>query len=135
MWLPSAPSQAHAQLKKENMILDFENMILDFPEGAFVVTIAHEFSARSVNEIISGIKIVHGLAGLLAESEGSRFLSAVQDALTIYRYIVSLDPEPENIMLSGDSTAGNFDLSLHHYSEGFKFPELPPPGGVVIIST
>lgn len=70
----------------------------------------------------------------LAESEETRFPGAVQDALTFYRYVISLGFEPENIIVAGDSAGGNVALALLRYLEASKQPDLPLPGGFIVFS-
>lgn len=129
VWLPSPPENS-AELKKEKVILHF-------PGGAFVVTFGHEFSGRPVTEIFTQhLKATRVLWShyRLAESEETRFPGAVQDALTFYRFVLSLGYEPENIILSGDSAGGNVALAFLRYLEASKFPDLPPPGAVIVFS-
>ncbi|KAJ0117028.1 hypothetical protein J7T55_003444 [Diaporthe amygdali] len=130
VWLPSLPPQNSAELRKEKVILHL-------PGGAFVVTFGHEFSGRPVMVIFTQhLKVSRVLWShyRLAEVEESRFPGAVQDALTFYRYVLSLGYEPENIILSGDSAGGNVALALLRYLEAAKLPELPPPGRLITFS-
>lgn len=130
VWLPRAPSDKSAELRKEKVILHF-------PGGAFVVTFGHEFSGRPVTDIFTQhlkASTVLWAHYRLAESEETRFPGAVQDALTFYRYVVSLGFEPETITLSGDSAGGNVALALLRYLEASKLPDLPLPGGLIVFS-
>lgn len=130
VWLPSPPPQNPAELRKKKVILHF-------PGGAFVVTFGHEFSGRPVTEIFTQhLKASRVLWShyRLAESDETRSPGAVQDALTFYRYALSLGYEPENIIVSGDSAGGNVALALLRYLEASKIPDHPPPGGVIVFS-
>lgn len=130
VWLPSIPPTNSAELKKEKVILHF-------PGGGFVVTFGHEFLGRPVTEISTQhLKATRVLWShyRLAESKETRFPAAVQDALTFYRYALSLGYEAENIILSGDSAGGNVAFALLRYLEASKIPDLSPPGGVIAFS-
>lgn len=130
VWLPRLPSKHAAELRKEKVVLHF-------PGGAFVVTFGHEFSGRPVTEIFTQhlkASLVLWAHYRLAESEETRFPGAVQDALTFYRYVISLGFEPENIIVSGDSAGGNVALALLRYLEASKMPDLPLPGGFIVFS-
>ncbi|KAK7742360.1 hypothetical protein SLS53_004505 [Cytospora paraplurivora] len=130
VWLPSLPPNNSTELKKEKVVLHF-------PGGGFVVTFGHESSGRPITEMFTqhlGATRVLWSYYRLAESEETRFPAAVQDALTFYRYALSLGYEPENIILSGDSAGGNVVLALLRYLEASKLPDLPPPGAVNLFS-
>lgn len=64
----------------------------------------------------------------------TRFPAAIQDLVTFYRYTLSLGLDPKNIILSGDSAAGNLVIALLRYFENLRSPELPLPGGAMLWS-
>lgn len=130
VWLPSPLTSDAPDPHKEKVILHF-------PGGAFVITFGHETSGRPAWEILNKHLKASKLLWAqyrLAASEETRSPAAVQDALTYYRYVVSLGVDPKNIILSGDSAGGNVVLALMRHLESAQSPELPLPGGVIVFS-
>ncbi|KAK7219387.1 hypothetical protein V2G26_007390 [Clonostachys chloroleuca] len=68
----------------------------------------------------------------VVEDHSSRFPAALQDLVTFYNYIVSLRYGPQNIILSGDSAAGNLTIGLVRYLEQQQV--LAPPMGAILWS-
>lgn len=63
------------------------------------------------------------------------FPSALIDAIAGYRYLVQdVGFEPQNILLSGDSSGGNLAFVLAYYLATYKLPNLPNAGGLLILS-
>ena len=63
------------------------------------------------------------------------FPAALLDAVAGYRYLVeSCGFEPENIIVSGDSSGGQLAIVLARYLCVANLPGLPAPGAAVLLS-
>lgn len=62
------------------------------------------------------------------------FPTALVDAIAGYNYLVNdMGYVPENIIIEGDSAGANLALALTRYLVENKFPDLPPPGRLLLI--
>lgn len=112
-----------------------EKVVVHFPGGAFVIVLGSDFNGwmlcRFVMQDFKATRLF--LAQYrVAEDHSSRFPTALQDLFTFYNYIVSLGYSPQNIILSGDSAAGNLTIGLVRYLE--QQPVLAPPMGAMLWS-
>jgi acetyl esterase/lipase len=112
--------------------LDDEKVVLHFPGGAFVIAFGQEFRGKDLAMAMSQ----HPKATRtffaqyrVANDDTTCFPAALQDVVTFYHYILSLGVKPKNIILSGDSAAGNLVVGLLRYLETSS--KLPLPGGAM----
>ncbi|KAJ3572736.1 hypothetical protein NP233_g2894 [Leucocoprinus birnbaumii] len=62
------------------------------------------------------------------------FPTALVDAIAGYNYLVNeMGYTPENIIVEGDSAGANLALALTRYLLENEYPNLPPPGGLILI--
>ncbi|GAP90994.2 putative alpha beta hydrolase fold-3 domain-containing protein [Rosellinia necatrix] len=128
LWYP-------APLSSESPNLDDEKVVLHFPGGAFVLAFGQDMYGRDVSRAMSRyLRATRTFFAQyrLATDDTTRFPAALQDLLTFYNYILSLGVKPQNIILSGDSAAGNLVIGLLRHLEGS--PSLPLPGGAMVWS-
>ncbi|KAI1366874.1 Alpha/Beta hydrolase protein [Xylaria arbuscula] len=115
--------------------LDDEKVVLHFPGGGFVLAFGQEMYGKTVSNAMS--KYLKASRTFFAQyrvsvDEETRFPAALQDLVTFYSYIVSLGVKPHNIILSGDSAAGNLVISLLRYLESSS--KLPLPHSAIVWS-
>lgn len=128
LWYPLAPSESSPNLSEEKVVLHL-------PGGAFVVAFGIDANGQMVSEAMSQhLKADRTFLGQyrVATDNSTRFPAAIQDVLTFYHYVLSLGVQPQNIMLSGDSAAGNLVVALLRYLETTS--KLPLPAGAMIWS-
>jgi acetyl esterase/lipase len=65
----------------------------------------------------------------LSRSEDARFPAALQDAITLYHYVLDLGVPAENIIISGESAGGHLVIALLRYIADYK--TLPWPRGAI----
>ncbi|KAI0882552.1 Alpha/Beta hydrolase protein [Annulohypoxylon maeteangense] len=128
LWYP-------APLHEGSPNFDDEKVVLHFPGGAFVLAWGQETSGRVVAKAMS--RYLKATRTFYAQYRPSvdnttRFPAAVQDLVTFYNYILSLGVNPQNVILSGDSAAGNLVIALLRYLETSS--SLPLPGGAMVWS-
>ncbi|KAI1375522.1 Alpha/Beta hydrolase protein [Hypoxylon crocopeplum] len=129
LWYP-------APLYEGSSNLDDEKVVLHFPSSAFVLAFGQEMHGRDVAKAMSRyLKATRTFFAQyrLSADATTRFPAALQDLLTFYHYILSLGVKPQNIILSGDSAAGNLVIALLRYLEETS-RSLPPPGGAIVWS-
>lgn len=62
------------------------------------------------------------------------FPTALVDAIAGYNYLINdMGYVPENIIFEGDSAGANLALALTRYLLENKIPNLPPPGGLILV--
>ncbi|KAI0515052.1 Alpha/Beta hydrolase protein [Xylaria bambusicola] len=115
--------------------LDDEKVVLHFPGGGFVLAFGQEMYGKGVASAMS--KYLNANRTFYAQyrvatDDATRFPAALQDLVTFYNYILSLGVKPSNIILSGDSAAGNLVIALLRYLE--TSPKLPLPRGAIVWS-
>ncbi|KAI1501749.1 Alpha/Beta hydrolase protein [Biscogniauxia marginata] len=128
LWYP-------APLHEGSPSLDDEKVVLHFPGGAFVLAFGQEMYGRGVAKAMS--RYLKATRTFFAQYRPSadattRFPAAVQDIVTFYNFILSLGVKSQNVILSGDSAAGNLVIALLRYLE--TSPNLPLPGGAIVWS-
>jgi acetyl esterase/lipase len=114
-----------------------EKVVLHCPGGAFVLAYGTDDVGSEMAGVMSRCLRVDKtfLAQYrVASGEETRFPAALQDLVTFYVYVLGLGVKAENIVLSGDSAAGNLVFGLLRYLEDMKSPELPLPRGVMLWS-
>ncbi|KAH9866808.1 hypothetical protein J1614_008501 [Plenodomus biglobosus] len=134
LWYPGPPSQGKGE---EISNLSHEKVVLHFPGGGFVLAFGVEENGRVISKMM--MQHLAMTKTFLAQYRVStdtqtRFPAALQDLVTCYHYILSLGVQPSNILLSGDSAAGNLVLGLLRYLETVKSPSLPLPSGAMVWS-
>ena len=60
------------------------------------------------------------------------FPAALEDTLTIYRWLLSQEHAPDNIIIAGDSVGGGLAASLTQKTR--QLGDVPMPGGLVLLS-
>ncbi|KJZ75258.1 hypothetical protein HIM_05452 [Hirsutella minnesotensis 3608] len=135
VWFPGPPPTGSPDAVKQ-----MQRVVLHFPGGAFVMAFGHTDMGQDLSDTMA--KHLRATNTVWAQyrlsgSPGTCFPAALQDALTFYRYILSLGVPASNVILSGDSAGGNIAIALLRYLEtgqaGIEKP-LPTPGGVVAFS-
>ncbi|ROW00898.1 hypothetical protein VPNG_08300 [Cytospora leucostoma] len=129
IWFPSPPSSNPAEIAKQKVVLHF-------PGGAFVLAFSHESAGRPIaNMLNKHLKADRSVWAQyrLADTPGTGFPAAIQDAVTFYHYIISLGVDPANIIISGDSAGGNVAIALARYLQSNQ-SQLPLPRGVAVFS-
>ncbi|KAI0199866.1 Alpha/Beta hydrolase protein [Astrocystis sublimbata] len=123
--------------KPAEMLADVgrEKLVLHFPGGAFVLAYGSEMYGRPVAAAMS--KYVKADRTLFAQyrpsaDDATRFPAALQDIVTFYHHVLSLGYRPENIILSGDSAAGNLIVAFLRHLEGTT--DLPLPNSAILWS-
>ncbi|KAI2617140.1 alpha/beta-hydrolase [Hypoxylon sp. NC1633] len=138
LWFPRAPADKDMGADGDGDVdLRREKVILHIPGGAFVLA----FGSRAMAASYSSVLLEHLKADRAFVPQyrvAVRFPAAVQDLLTCYLYILSLGYAPENVILSGDSAAGNIVLALLRHLEASPSPNpnpsLPKPSAVTLWS-
>ncbi|KAK7753528.1 hypothetical protein SLS62_004603 [Diatrype stigma] len=128
LWYP-------APLLEGSPNLEDEKVVLHFPGGAFVLAFGQEAHGRDVSSVMS--KHLKATRTFFAQyristDSSTRFPAPLQDLVTFYHHILSLGVKPHNILLSGDSAAGNLVVGLVRYLEASS--KLPLPKGAILWS-
>ena len=134
LWFPRPIRQGQG---KEISSLRHEKVVIHCPGGAFVLAFGTEESGQDIAKVMTQhLKVTKTFLAQYRVSTDSqtRFPSAIQDLVTFYHYILSLGVHPDDIILSGDSAAGNLVLGLLRYLENVGSPRLPLPGGAMLWS-
>ena len=131
LWYPSPPPAG--------AFADDEKIALHVPGGAFVLAFGQDMHGRDVAGAMArhlGVSRTFVAQYRLSSAGGedTRFPAALQDILTVYRYVLSLGVRPQNVLLSGDSAGGNLALALLRHLEATEEPLLPRPAGVLLWS-
>jgi acetyl esterase/lipase len=129
IWYPSPPSKGKDMAN--------EKVVLHCPGGAFVLAFGTEENGQEISKVMTqylNVSKTFLAQYRVSSDEQTRFPSAIQDLVTFYHYVLSLGVHPDNIILSGDSAAGNLVLGLLRYLEDVKSPRLPLPAGVMLWS-
>lgn len=113
--------------------------MLHFPGGAFVLAYGQEEQGRLVSRVMNrhlgASRTLVAQYRLASGAAPARFPAALQDLATVYRHVLSLGVAPRNVVLSGDSAAGNLVLGLVRYlEEATPDASLPRPGGAIVWS-
>ncbi|ETS78492.1 hypothetical protein PFICI_10554 [Pestalotiopsis fici W106-1] len=132
IWYPSPLAKITPAPESEK-----EKVVLHFPGGAFVLAFGTDANGQDISGIMK--QHLHASKTFLGQyrvssNDETRFPAAIQDLVTFYHYVLSLGVAPEDILLSGDSAAGNLVLGLIRYIEHLKSPQLPPPSGAMLWS-
>lgn len=127
LWYP-------APLLESSPNLDDEKVVIHLPGGAFVIALGTDANGQNVSHIMS--RYINATRTFFAQyrlstEDSTRFPAAIQDVLTIYHYVLFLGVKSQNIIISGDSAAGNLVVALLRYLETLN---LPLPGGAMIWS-
>ncbi|KZV84715.1 alpha/beta-hydrolase [Exidia glandulosa HHB12029] len=86
------------------------------------------FLARAVN-------LEYRLSSAAPYAAANPFPTALLDALAGYRYLVhGLGFSPKNIIIEGDSAGAHLGMTLIMYLIKSHFQDLPPPGGLLMLS-
>ncbi|KAK6849189.1 alpha beta hydrolase fold-3 domain containing protein [Apiospora arundinis] len=138
MWYPGPPSPPSSNSNSNsNSNKDDEKVVLHFPGGAFVLALGGEEQGQDVSRLMSRC-LGASTRTLLAQyrmASAAPFPAAVQDLVTVYHHVLSLGVQPQNIILSGDSAAGNLVIALLRYLEAEETStKLPLPGGAILWS-
>lgn len=115
--------------------LEDEKVVLYLPGGAFVIAFGQETRGQLVSGIMSQyLKATRTFYAQyrVSSDANTRFPAALQDMVTCYHYILSLGIRPQNVILSGDSAAGNLVIGFLRYLEATS--ELPLPGAAIVWS-
>ena len=70
----------------------------------------------------------------LASDPACTFPAAVQDAVTAYNYLLSVDIPASSIVISGDSAGGNIAIALLRYLSSENGTSLPSPSAALLWS-
>ncbi|CAG9981319.1 unnamed protein product [Clonostachys byssicola] len=127
LWYPGPPPSP-ADLKDERVVLHF-------PGGAFVIACGSDMNGRMFSPfVVNDLKASRLFVAQyrVAEGPSTRFPAALQDLVTFYNYILSLGYRPCNVLVSGDSAAGNLTIGLVRYLE--QTAVLPLPAGAMLWS-
>ncbi|PVH92896.1 alpha/beta hydrolase fold-3 domain-containing protein [Periconia macrospinosa] len=133
LWYPEGVSS-------EGAAADFKDkkVVLHFPGGAFVLAFGTDGIGHDISHVMQrglGNSTMTFLAQYrVSKDAGTRFPAALQDLVTIYRHVLSMGVEPHNVILSGDSAAGNLVIGLLRYIEDVDSARLPCPGGAMLWS-
>jgi acetyl esterase/lipase len=129
IWYPSP-------LTKNAENIENEKIVLHVPGGAFVLAFGTEENGVEISKVMSQhLKASRTFVAQyrVSTNEETRFPAAIQDLVTVYAYILSLGVKSENVVVSGDSAAGNLVLGLLRYIES-ESVDLPCPGGAMLWS-
>ncbi|KAI1812334.1 Alpha/Beta hydrolase protein [Poronia punctata] len=129
LWYPAPPSETSPD------DIAGEKIALHFPGGAFVLAYGSEMYGKPVSDAMSKyLKVARTFFAQYRPSadDATRFPAALQDVVTFYNYILSLGYKPQNIILSGDSAAGNLIVALLRHLEGQT--DLPLPSAAILWS-
>ncbi|KAI4860228.1 alpha/beta-hydrolase [Hypoxylon rubiginosum] len=129
LWFPGPPTP--------ETDLRHEKVVLHFPGGAFVLAFGTPTSGKDVAGVMTRhLKATRTFVAQyrLSTDDSTRFPAALQDLVTFYCHILSLGLDPKNVILSGDSAAGNLVIALLRYLEDLRSPRLPLPGGAMLWS-
>ncbi|ETS76551.1 hypothetical protein PFICI_11938 [Pestalotiopsis fici W106-1] len=115
--------------------IEDEKVVLHLPGGAFVMAFGTDENTQNISRAMT--KHLKATRTFVAQyrvsvDAGTRFPAALQDGVTFYHYILSLGVRPENVILSGDSAAGNLVIGMLRYLESSS--KLPLPGGAMVWS-
>ncbi|OTA98428.1 hypothetical protein M426DRAFT_42637, partial [Hypoxylon sp. CI-4A] len=117
--------------------LRYEKVILHFPGGAFVLAYGTEGTGKDVaSAMTQHLKATRTFLAQyrVSTNQSTRFPAALQDLVTFYHHLLSLGLDPKNIILSGDSAAGNLVIALVRHLENLRSPRLPLPAGAMLWS-
>ncbi|KAK8112106.1 uncharacterized protein PG998_008563 [Apiospora kogelbergensis] len=133
MWYPAPPPPPDPSGTQD------EKVVLHFPGGAFVLAYGQEEQGRLVSRVMNrhlgASRTLVAQYRLASGAAPARFPAALQDLATVYRHVLSLGVAPRNVVLSGDSAAGNLVLGLVRYlEEATPDASLPRPGGAIVWS-
>jgi acetyl esterase/lipase len=134
LWFPSPILQGQGKQKSN---LRHDKVVLHCPGGAFVLAFGTEENGQDIAKVMTQyLRVTKTFLAQYRVSTDSqtRFPSAIQDLVTFYHYILSLGVHPDDIILSGDSAAGNLVLGLLRYIENMGSARLPLPRGVMLWS-
>ncbi|KAI1270271.1 Alpha/Beta hydrolase protein [Xylariaceae sp. FL1019] len=127
LWYPARPPAASSDIETEKIVLHF-------PGGGFVLG----FGANMFGRVVADAELRHLKADRVfyaqyrpAQDDSTRFPASLQDVVTCYNYVLSLGFKPQNIIVAGDSCAGNLVLGLLRY---FETSTLPKPSGAIVWS-
>jgi acetyl esterase/lipase len=121
IWYPSHPAS-------DGKLLSHSKVVIHSPGGAFVLAFGHDNFGRDIADIFQqyvGASYVFYPQYRLAQSAETCFPAAVQDMLTVYKYVLDLGFEPSNIVISGDSAAANLNIALIRHLETSAVLPLP----------
>ncbi|KAI0156854.1 Alpha/Beta hydrolase protein [Xylariaceae sp. FL1272] len=125
LWYPAKPPAAPSDIRNEKVVLHV-------PGGAFVLG----FGTNMFGQAVADVSLKHLKADRLfyaqyrpAQDDSTRFPASLQDMVTCYNYVLSLGFKPQNIIVSGDSCAGNLVLGLLKYLETSTIAK--PSGAIV----
>ncbi|VUC24127.1 unnamed protein product [Clonostachys rosea] len=127
LWYPGPPPLSED--------LQDEKVVLHFPGGAFVIACGIDLNGRMFSPfVLKELKADRFFLAQyrVAEGPSTRFPAALQDLVTFYHYILSLGYKPCNVLVSGDSAAGNLAVGLVRYLE--QTAVLPLPAGAMLWS-
>ncbi|KAK7224432.1 hypothetical protein V2G26_012435 [Clonostachys chloroleuca] len=127
LWYPEPPPPSRD--RKD------EKVVLHFPGGAFVIACGSDMNGRIFSPfVLKDLKADRLFLAQyrVAEGPGTRFPAALQDLVTFYNYILFLGYKPCNVLISGDSAAGNLTIGLVRYLE--QTAVLPLPAGAMLWS-
>ncbi|EKM56906.1 uncharacterized protein PHACADRAFT_92890 [Phanerochaete carnosa HHB-10118-sp] len=99
-------------------------------------------SAPMVNDMLSHyhqfsrlLNVEYRLASSAPWRTENPFPAALIDAITAYNYLINeLHFRPQNVMVVGESAGGTLGVQLVRYIVESKLPNLPPPGGMLLLS-
>lgn len=121
-----------------------EKVILAFHSGGWVMGDASPIgvSAPMMKDMLAQwpqfrrlLNVEYRLASGAPWRTENPFPAALIDAIAAYNYLINeLHFRPENVMVIGESAGGTLGLQLVRYAAQARLPQLPTPGGLLLLS-
>ncbi len=108
---------------------DAERVLLYLHGGAYILG-----SFKSHRDLVARLSGVSGVRGLLIAyrlAPEHVFPAALDDALTVYRWLLANGTKPEHIVIGGDSAGGGLTLAL---LQTVRDKSLPMPAAALLLS-
>ena len=109
--------------------VDPERVVLYFHGGAYILG-----SLTSHRGLVARLSVAAGVRSLQIDyrlAPEHVFPAALDDVVTIYRWLLAHGTQPEHIVLAGDSAGGGLSLAL---LQVVRDQHLPMPAGAVLLS-
>lgn len=108
---------------------DLERVLLYFHGGAYMLG-----SCASHRDLVARLSAAAGVRGLLIEyrlAPEHIFPAGLEDALSVYRWLLANGTQPEHIVIAGDSAGGGLTLA---FLTALRDSGEPLPAGAVCLS-
>ena len=108
---------------------DTERVLLYLHGGAYALG-----SFKSHRDLVARLSAASGIRGLLIDyrlAPEHVFPAAIDDAFTVYRWLLASGTKPEHIVVGGDSAGGGLTLAL---LQTLRDKNVSQPAGAVLLS-